>query len=115
MTFPRYIEFTWPRAWKRASVRKNRSEIVVRTRDNVCADDFAVLACGLGTGFDSSLNGGYVSGNGRADQSTANALHRAGQFNVCSLEHGVRALHECHEAFGFEDSDCLFCHNECGF
>ena len=89
-------------------LRQHRFHVRVRTGDDVHADDFALDGFdGLGAGVGGGLDGGDVADDDGGDEGVADLGHRADEFDVRGLEHGVRALDEGDEAAGFNQSNCL--------
>ena len=73
----------------------------------------ALIACAPGIGR--GLDRGDIADDHRRDERVADLRHGAGEFDVRSFEHRVRAFDEGDEAAGFDDSDCLMSHNFCWF
>ncbi len=88
---------------------QHRFHIRMRTGDNVHADQFAFDGLdGLRSGIGRSLDRGDVAHDTRRDQRVADLGHRANQFDVGGLEHGVRPLHESDQSARFNESNCLW-------
>ena len=86
-------------------------EIVVRTRDHMDGDNFAERAGGSGAGFNSGFHGGDIATHEDADVARAD-FFPADQFDVGCFEHRVGCFKLSDEAFGFDGSECLSCHNK---
>ena len=92
------------------SLREDAVDGVVRTGDDVGADDFTGFGGGGGTGIERGFHCGDITGDDCVAKSAADLFHRTGEFDVCGFEHRVNADDETGEAAGFEESNCLFGH-----
>ena len=95
--------------------RKHTIDGVVRTGDDVSANDFTGLGSGGGTGIKRGFDCGDITGDDCVAKSAADLFHRTGEFDVCGFEHRVNADDETGEAAGFEESNCLFGHGSIMF
>jgi hypothetical protein len=83
---------------------------IVRTGDDVSANDFTRFRSGCGTGIERGFDGGDVTSDDGIAKRAADLFHRSDEFDVCGFEHRVNADDETGEATGFEESNCLFGH-----
>jgi hypothetical protein len=91
-------------------LRQDTVDGIVRTGDDVSADDFTRFRSGCCTGIERGFDGGDVTGDDGVAKSAADLFHRSDEFDVCGFEHRVNADDETGEATGFEESNCLFGH-----
>jgi len=82
------------------------AEAVVRTRNDLDADDGANLRGGGGSGIGGGFHSGDVATEKHGDVSAAD-FFPAGDVDVCGLERGIGGLNGGAETFTFNHSNSL--------
>ncbi|EZH78035.1 hypothetical protein AT59_22960 [Aeromonas hydrophila AD9] len=84
----------------------NLADVVVRTGDDQRGHHFTDALCGFHAGVHRGFHGPYVAFHHGGDQARADVLI-ADQLDVGGFAHGIRRFNAGHQAFGFNQTQCI--------